>query len=173
MFGGFLSIISLCGAVACTILALVVMVAFAGRQRQRPRDSHTDSPPGPDDTVQRIARILAAEQGGVITADTKRRHSPLLAQELRISLEIANGLQLICEASPAVAAYDSNLALLAKLRTVIGPTDFHFLCARLATGLRDQDPRYAALAAGLQRGDLSWSKFVAELRGMPMEAYRH
>ena len=168
MFGGYLSIVSLCGAITCTLLAVVLTIVFAN-QRQR-QQAESEAPASrADESVLRIANLLAAESGGVITAPHGRRGAQEIpAQDLRRSVEVANGLQILCQASPEVALHDGNIALLARLRDLTGPSDFRYLCGQLATVIGAHDPRYQGLASGLENGELSWSSFLTELREIPM-----
>jgi hypothetical protein len=167
MFSGYLSILCLCGAIICTLLAVVLTIVFAN-QRQRQRAEAAKPVSRADESVLRIANLLSTESGGVITAPHGRHAQEIPAQDLRRSVEVANGLQILSQASPEIALHDCNIALLARLREVTGANDFRYLCGQLATALTEHDPRYQGLALGLENGELSWNGFLAELRSMPM-----
>ena len=167
MFNGYLSIIALSGAVLCTLLAVVLSVVFLNQRREQ-RTPAAEPPSRMDDSAQRIARILSAESGGVIDAPRQREGQEIPAPDLRRSLEVANGLQILSQASPEIALHDVNIALLGHLREVTGASDFRYLCGQLAMALSNHDPRFQGLASGLENGELSWNSFLAELRAMPM-----
>ncbi len=158
---GYLAVIVLSGAVGATITAVVIaaLLSRSGRPAQAqdlsvPRSGH------------RLMDLVSAETGGYIGSEY-----PALSGA-SASPEVYAGLKTICQVRPEVAEHVSNLELLTRLRQVTGATDFRFLCGQLADVLSDPGPRHYDLAMGLQRGELSWSGFLKEMRSIPMGALR-
>ena len=162
---GYFAIIVLCGALLLTVGAVALAATLArGGQKQsaRTRETAGMEPRGPH----RLIELVSAENGGQISSEY-----PALSG-VSASPEVFAGLKTICQVRPEVANHARNVELLCRLREVTGATDFRFLCGQLAHVLSDPSPRHYDLAMGLQRGELSWSGFLKEMRSIPMGALR-
>jgi hypothetical protein len=160
---GYLAAGMLSGALVMTVAAVVLATALA---RSRRPASKVGVAAGETRTPHRLVSLVAAEEGGQIGSEF-----PALSGA-SASPEVVAGLRTICQVRPGVAEHVCNLELLNRLREVTGSTDFRFLCGQLADVLSDPGPGHYDLAMGLERGELSWSGFLKEMRSIPMGALR-